>query len=1035
MTNRLIIFGIIIFVTIQLRAIAQKQEELQFTHINTSNGLSSQYVRNIFEDSRGLIWICTTNGLNRYNGNTFKVYKSDLQHKNSLPDNDIWCMAEDAKHNFWIGTENGLCYFEPAENKFTNYLYEYNTKNTLAFTRVECIALDDSGFVWIGALNGIQKFNPNTKVFQNIPLAKKAELTKTVNAQAVYQLFFDNKKQLWACAGGHLFLINNHTLSYKKIEESDNINRGINNIYQDKQGQYWLCFWGFGIAKFDGIHFPQKNDYIKTDGIYFRINEWKNLQKQNLLVITKDDGLCFYNKENKKFTTITHDNDKPNSFASHESKILLNDRNNNLWISTLNGVDIVEPSKQIFQYHWLGNKQNREEPYKYGIVMPVYKDKSYYWASLWYAKGFVKLDSNFKNIKHFATIPSGSSNPYDKTVFGIYKDEQKILWLATESKLVAYTEANNKFESYVPTDCNPTAFEFSKILPYGNDKLFIRTRHLGIYIFDKKTKKFITHFTKENNTNFAGNEIRNIVYDKAGKLWVATSTGICNVDTATLVVNYSINASDEYNKMFANIACLSIEVDGNNNVWISNKNGLYKYESNTKSLTHFTTADGLCSNIITKIICDNNNNIWINTSDGLSVYLQKENKFQNFFKEDGLPQNSVDGTINKDENGRLYFGYAGVVLTVNPNDVIQNKAKSPVIITDASVANNFYPIQKNSNSEKYIEISYKQNSFTVDFAVLNYNSPKLNKYYYKLDGLEKNWNQSDRGIATYINVPPGHYTLMVKGSNNNGIINEEGDFIKITITPLWYQTNLFKALCILLLGALVYYFVQYRIAIIKKEAALRQKITETEMYALRSQMNPHFIFNSLNSIENFIMQNEKRLASDYLNKFARLIRMILDSSKNEMVPVAKDLEALQLYIDLEQLRFHNKFIYKTHIDAQLISGDYAVPSLLIQPYVENAIVHGLSHSEKNNLLLTITAVLENDTIKYSIQDNGVGRFAAAAYNRLNKPNHKSVGLQITTDRISNFNGANDSNAVKIIDLFDKDNNPCGTKVELQINVK
>ncbi|MBS1496596.1 MAG: histidine kinase [Bacteroidetes bacterium] len=207
---------------------------------------------------------------------------------------------------------------------------------------------------------------------------------------------------------------------------------------------------------------------------------------------------------------------------------------------------------------------------------------------------------------------------------------------------------------------------------------------------------------------------------------------------------------------------------------------------------------------------------------------------------------------------------------------------------------------------------------------------------------------------------------------------------------------------------------------------------ELETQVLRAQMNPHFIFNSLNSIENFIMQNEKRLASDYLNKFARLIRMILDSSRNEVVPIAKDMETLQLYIDLEQLRFNNKFIYKPVIDRALLNGDYSVPSLLIQPYVENAIVHGLAHSENENLYLTITATLQQDVIKYVIQDNGIGRQQAAIYNLHNKPNHKSVGLQITEHRINNFNNRQYTNPISITDLTDENGKPCGTKVEIII---
>jgi tetratricopeptide (TPR) repeat protein len=229
------------------------------------------------------------------------------------------------------------------------------------------------------------------------------------------------------------------------------------------------------------------------------------------------------------------------------------------------------------------------------------------------------------------------------------------------------------------------------------------------------------------------------------------------------------------------------------------------------------------------------------------------------------------------------------------------------------------------------------------------------------------------------------------------------------------------------------------LAIVFYQRGHRNKLENEKMKAelqtklLRSQMNPHFIFNCLNSIENFIMQNDKRQASDYLNKFSKLIRSILDSSRNEMVPVAKDMEALKLYIELEQLRFNNKFNYKDFIDPALAGGDYRVPSLLIQSYVENAIVHGLANSENTDLHLTVTVSLENERIKYIIQDNGIGRVKSSEYNRLNKPFHKSIGLKISEDRISLFNGQQESNgSILITDLFDEYNNPDGTKVEITI---
>jgi LytS/YehU family sensor histidine kinase len=221
--------------------------------------------------------------------------------------------------------------------------------------------------------------------------------------------------------------------------------------------------------------------------------------------------------------------------------------------------------------------------------------------------------------------------------------------------------------------------------------------------------------------------------------------------------------------------------------------------------------------------------------------------------------------------------------------------------------------------------------------------------------------------------------------------------------------------------------VRYRIRAIRKEGAIRQKMVEMEMTALRAQMNPHFIFNSLNSIENFIMQNEKRLASDYLNKFATLIRMILENSRKTAVPLAKDMEAMQLYVDLEKLRFEDKFQYITEVDEILLKGDYRVAPLLIQPFVENAIVHGLAPSAKADLYLRITVHLEGDYLVYTIEDNGIGRRASME----RKGKHRSLGIQISKERMDMLNTQNNAD---IVDLYDESGNPMGTRVLLTIKI-
>ena len=222
---------------------------------------------------------------------------------------------------------------------------------------------------------------------------------------------------------------------------------------------------------------------------------------------------------------------------------------------------------------------------------------------------------------------------------------------------------------------------------------------------------------------------------------------------------------------------------------------------------------------------------------------------------------------------------------------------------------------------------------------------------------------------------------------------------------------------------------------LKDVSQYKQKIAETEMQALQAQMNPHFFFNSLNSIENFIMQNEKKLASDYLNKFARFIRSILDSSNNDLIDVNKDIQSLQLYIDLEQLRFNNKFTFHCEVDPRLLGGEYNVPALLVQPFLENAINHGIGPSDRVDLKICLKVSLNNHMIHYIIEDNGIGRDQSRIYNEMNKPFHKSVGMKLTQDRINIFNQSPAySESVKIIDLYDEEHNPTGTRIEFALKV-
>ena len=320
----------------------------------------------------------------------------------------------------------------------------------------------------------------------------------------------------------------------------------------------------------------------------------------------------------------------------------------------------------------------------------------------------------------------------------------------------------------------------------------------------------------------------------------------------------------------------------------------------------------------------------------------------------------------------------------------------------------------------------------------------------QLSDVYESRRRKDSSLFYYHIYRAAYDSLFSENNKRNTIIKEADWMIKrkeienthlkqlaaIQKGDIVFKNALLLTIGILSIIAIISLIVIYKNTQSKKkriESSLQQKITEIKMQSLRAQMNPHFIFNSLNSIENFIMQNDKMAASEYLNKFAKLIRIILDSSRTELIPFSKSLEGIRLYIELEQLRFNNKFEFKINVDPQLLNGDYKVPSLLAQPYIENAILHGLAQSESESLYLNLTAKLENEYIIYTIVDNGIGRELSREYKNSNRPQHQSVGLQLIEERINIFNHQQNSDGgVVITDLYDDNHQPAGTRIDIKI---
>jgi hypothetical protein len=400
------------------------------------------------------------------------------------------------------------------------------------------------------------------------------------------------------------------------------------------------------------------------------------------------------------------------------------------------------------------------------------------------------------------------------------------------------------------------------------------------------------------------------------------------------------------------------------------------------------------------------------------------------------------GLINSSfESNKFYPLQNGQWLTFTTTEAISffpsktkypDMARSKIEIAGFKLFDNPLFIDSLLSDNKALRLSYKENFFTIEFAALKFSGQQQINYFYRLRGIDKDWvNGGTRRFANYTNLPPGNYTFEVRAEN--GLNSEEITSFKIIIAPPFWQTWWFISACLVFIGVSGYWLFRRRLKAVRHEAEMKQTIAETEMMALRAQMNPHFIFNCLNAIDNLIQTNQKEKATTYLARFAKLIRSVLDSSKNNVVPFQNDFESLQLYLQMEQFRCNNKFTYELIANEELLHGDYKLPPLIAQPFVENAIHHGLLNKQIGDRKLAISATVENDGIKYTIIDNGVGRARAGEIKEINKPGHQSYGITITAERIHLYNRDGKSNDISITDLWEN-GQPAGTKVEIRLKI-
>ncbi len=983
----------------------------------------------IASDQDGIIWIGTENGLNRFDGYGFKVFNSGTDTHRGIPNGFISQILPDRKNNLWISTPEGIFYFNTKTRNATVYGSVPNDSNTFRDQHRPIIFLDSNQLPWVCTVDGMYHFKDSTH-YEKTNKGIKAYAHLTNKVSNVYCEFVKDKRGgLWRFWDNSIFQVDPDSKGLKRIFKSpDQIL--IRQIFFDSHNRCWVSTWGRGIYLFN----PLQNDWqffspSKGRTVVYGATEWVVNGTKTVVFSCSTPALLFVNEEN--LTT--------NSYEFDASRVDLIgppfvDNQNILWILSRDGVYYTTPSSNLFTVIPLPSTDSEMIKKKPSYIYNMREEPSGYWISKRYFGGIYWYDNKWNLIKSWSNIPVGDGKKFAGS--GITSNEgydfKQVGWemyVTTEDGISILNLRTLKWTSCVPTDVTSSP-RLRNIVVENENTWWIRSFDQGVFIFNPLIRQFVRHYKNDDTcSECLSGHINYLIQDRMHRVFVATTDGLYKYDKQLdRFIRINIEGQSLPTKFLFGLA-----VDGTGMIWLGAENGLFAFNPENNKIEK-TFSENNKIGIVYRICADEKQNIWFVSNTGYWCWLKKPDKVIDFEYGPDLPRTD-GGIFYKTSDGSIYGGSEEAIVRFYPDLLMNYKISASTKIMDAEIYDSLIPFTVNAAGEKEITISQNENNIQINFDVINYDLASSNQFYYKIAPGNNQWHQTENGHLSFYSLQPGQYKLEVKGASKLTGKFTNTDSLNIIVRKFWYQTEWFKFICILLSALIIFSIVRYRFQLIRKEGQTNQRIAKIEMSALRAQMSPHFIFNSLNSIENFMMQNEKVLAIDYLNKFATLIRIILENSRQQVVPIAKDMEAMQLYIDLEKLRFEDKFRYITDIDNILLAGDYRIPPLLIQPFVENAIIHGIAPSEKDDLHLRISVKYYTDYIQYIIEDNGIGRLASMAYTAKRKNGHKSLGLQISQERIDIINRKNKNDVtLEIIDLYNDEKSPAGTRVILNLKL-
>ena len=993
-----------------------------FLTFSVGEGLPQSQVFAAMQDSRGYLWCGTQGGgLSRFDGLDFETFTVE----DGLPSNFVNTIFEDSEGIVWVGTNAGACCM--LGNRF--YPAAPIESDGIA---VSAICEKTKGRIWLGTERGILEFDKSKKHLAKIAVPAMPEQTAIL-------AFWIEKQNVWVGTNRGIWVTGQQNL---RINSRDGLaGDNITAFATDRMGQLWSTNWTNGLSILD----PVQKRVIQTITL-------PNVERAlciysavdgKIWVGTQDKGIQIYDPTDSSWTEITEKQGLPHNHI----RAIRSDNAGNVWVATSGGGMVKFLTQSFIHYSkengLLGNR-----------VYAVAEDG---WGRIWLAAsqfGLQILDS--AGLRPYSLDSGYLSGVKCKT---LVTDEQGYLWAGTEGRGIAIL-SDSVVVTYLTTASGLPSNRIQKIVRGESGEMWVATGNGGIVRIGHS--KGINASVKQVfglDDGLPDLQITALQRDWKSRIWFGTQSGHVG-----FIENGKIAGIMDQRRGLPGVPVRCLAFNSLHDLWVGTKGaGIYRADTGggEYQFQAAQTPKKLASQNIYLLIFDKADNLWAGTETGVDQLVfanQQIAELRHYGKNEGFTgiETCHDAAIC-DRAGNLWFGTMNGLTKHIPTEA--QVIAAPPLLHFKNISLFYKPLSEtpfaawlspSNGLLDGLELPYDQNHLSFEFKGIDLTNPKQLRYHWRLEGADQNWSPLTlQQTVNYANLPPGHYTFWVQACSD-GACSEPLKASFVITSPFW-QNLWFRLAVAFAVFSAVFVFVKSRIRSIRRtEQAKHEKLEmqnhllQLEQKALQLQMNPHFIFNALNSIQSLVSTGDASAARQELNAFAKLMRSILNNSRKQTISLREEADTLVQYLRIEQFCQINKFEFSVYLPVEVDAAEIALPPMLLQPFVENAVVHGVSHLQYPGKIeiqfkLLSDRVIEGlhihlNILECTIRDNGIGREKAALLRREREPGHTSVALDVTRERLEALRNDLPYTPMEYADLLDSQNNIIGTQVMVRLPV-